>query len=317
VHDVVILAYDGVELLDIAGPASVFAAAAALGGVGYRVSVAGLRRGLASTWFGVRLDAACRIQDARSVGTLVVPGSFEVAMAPIAPALVRAVARAAARAERVAAVCTGAFVLAEAGLLEGKRVATHWAGCDAFRARYPRSTVEEDAIFVRDGSVWTSAGVTAGIDLALALVEEDHGRALALTVARWLVVYLHRPGGQSQFSVPLRAQQAERGTIRLVLGWMQEHLAADLRVPALARRAGMSERTFARAFQRETGTTPAAHALALRVEAARRALERTARGTKEIAKDTGFGTVETLHRAFQRVLHVTPSDYRARFRTLR
>jgi transcriptional regulator GlxA family with amidase domain len=318
VHHVVIVVYDGVELLDLSGPATVFAAAAALRerrDRAYTVTAAGIRRGSATTWCGVRVQTARSLDDVRNIDTLVVPGSFGVATVPIPRRLVDSVRRAAKRARRVAGVCAGAFVLAEAGLLSGKRVTTHWAGCDAFRARYPGCRVEDDAIFVRDGSVWTSAGVTAGIDLALALVEEDHGRELALAVARWLVVYLHRPGGQSQFSVPLRAQKAESDPMRRVLAWMHEHPGADLRVSALARRAGMSERTFARVFRREIGATPAAHVEALRVEAARRALERTTRGTKEIAREVGFGTVETLHRAFQRLLHVTPGDYRARFRT--
>jgi transcriptional regulator GlxA family with amidase domain len=312
----VIVAYDGVELLDLAGPSTVFAAAASVRKEArYKITIAGPKPGLAATWCGLRMHATRRLDDVRKIDTLVVPGAFRVATAPIERSLVDAVARAAKRARRVAAVCTGAFVLAEAGLLRGKRVTTHWAGCAAFRARYPTTKLEPDAIFVRDGAVWTSAGVTAGIDLALAMVEHDHGRELALTVARWLVVYLHRPGGQSQFSVPLRAQAAETDGIQRALAWMRERPAADLRVPALARRAGMSERTFARTFRRELGLTPAAHALALRIEAARRALERTHQGTKEIARACGFGTVETLHRAFQRVLGVTPNEYRARFRT--
>ena len=217
----------------------------------------------------------------------------------------------------MAAVCGGAFVLAEAGLLDGKRATTHWAGCGELRKRHPKCRVEDDAIFVRDGTLWTSAGVTAGIDLALALVEHDHGRKLALEIARWLVVYLHRQGGQSQFSVPLASQVAQSEPLRDLIAWMREHGGADLSVPALARRVGMSERNFARVFRRELGTTPAAHVEALRLEAARRQLETTAHPNKRIALDNGFGTVETLHRVFQRVLRVTPSEYRERFRVRR
>jgi transcriptional regulator GlxA family with amidase domain len=317
-HHVVLVAYDGVALLDIAGPASVFTMATRVlktGAPGYRLTIASRGRGVTQTSGGVGLFADRSLDRAPAIDSLVVPGSFALGEGPVDPALVASVRRAAKRAGRVAAVCAGAVVLAEAGLLDGKRVATHWAACSAFRARYPTCRVEEDAIFVRDGSVWTSAGVTAGIDLALALVEQDHGREVALTVARWLVVYLHRPGGQSQFSVPLRQQVAETEPIRELLAWMREHPASDLTVPALARRVGMSERTFARAFRRELGTTPAAHVAELRLESARRALERTALSNKEIALRAGFGTVETLHRVFQRSLRVTPGEYRERFRT--
>jgi transcriptional regulator GlxA family with amidase domain len=263
----------------------------------------------------VRLAVDARLASVRGpIDTLLVPGSVEVGPRPVDRPLVSAAAAAARRASRVAAVCSGAFVLAAAGLLDGKRATTHWAGCGTLRARHPECRVEDDAIFVRDGSVWTSAGVTAGIDLALALVEEDFGRDVALSCARWLVVYLRRPGGQSQFSVPLQSQMAESEPLRALLAWMREHPQEDLRVQALARRAGMSPRNFARAFARELGTTPAAYVETLRLEAARRALETTSYPTKRVARDTGFGTVETLHRAFRRVLRVTPTDYRERFR---
>jgi transcriptional regulator GlxA family with amidase domain len=321
-HHVVIVAYEDAELLDVAGPSSVFtgatwlAAQAAGGrGPGYRVTLAGRARGLVRTAGGVRVETTAALADLKPIDTLIVPGSIAVALGPVDPALVRGVRRAAKRSARVASVCGGAFVLAAAGLLEGKRVATHWAGCGALRARYPGTTVEDDAIFVRDGQLWTSAGVTAGIDLALALVEEDQGRELALAAARWLVVYLRRPGGQSQFSVPLASEAAETEPLRELLAWMNEHPAADLRVPLLAQRAGMSERNFTRVFRRELGVTPAAHVAALRLEAARRALETTARPQKRIAKDAGFGTVETMHRVFRRALRVTPRAYRERFAT--
>ena len=322
-HHVVIVAYEDAELLDVAGPSSVFTGATWLqgqgagGGPGYRVTLAGRARGLVRTAGGMRVEATAALGEVKAIDTLIVPGSIAVALGPIDPRLIASVRRAAARSARVAAVCGGAFVLAAAGLLGGKRVATHWAGCDALRAQYPGTTVEDDAIYVRDGDLWTSAGVTAGIDLALALVEEDRGKELALTVARWLVVYLRRPGGQSQFSVPLASQAAEPEPLRELLAWMNEHPAADLRVPALARKAGMSERNFTRVFRRELGVTPAAHVLALRLEAARRALETTARPQKRIAQDAGFGTVETMHRVFQRALHVTPGAYRDRFSTRR
>jgi transcriptional regulator GlxA family with amidase domain len=322
-HHVVIVVYEDAELLDVAGPTSVFTGATWLAGQGagrgpgYRVTLAGRARGLVRTAGGVRLEATAALGDVKAIDTLIVPGSIGVALGPIDPRLVRAVRRAAARSARVASVCGGAFVLAAAGLLAGRRVATHWAGCDELRAQHPSVTVEDDAIYVRDGELWTSAGVTAGIDLALALVEEDQGKELALTLARWLVVYLRRPGGQSQFSVPLASEAAEPEPLRALLAWMTEHPAADLRVPALAQRAGMSERNFTRVFRRELGVTPAAHVEALRLEAARRALETTARPHKAIAEACGFGTVETMHRVFQRALHVTPRAYRERFATRR
>ena len=216
-----------------------------------------------------------------------------------------------------AAVCTGAFLLAEAGLLRGRRVATHWAACAELRRRHPDCRVEADPIFVRDRRIWTSAGVTAGLDLALALVEEDHGPALALEVARWLVMYLRRPGGQSQFSAPLAAQRAEHDGVSVLVAWMGENLRADLSVQALARRSSMSVRNLARVFRRETGETPAAFVERLRLEAARRELELTARSAKQIAGSSGFGTVETMHRAFRRSLGTTPLQYRQRFAVAR
>jgi transcriptional regulator GlxA family with amidase domain len=211
-------------------------------------------------------------------------------------------------------VCSGAFLLGEAGLLDGRRATTHWALCDALQRRYSRSRVEPDPIFVRDGKVSTSAGVTAGMDLALELVEEDGGRDLALSVARWLVMFLRRPGGQSQFSVQLRSQVAERRGLRDLQTWIAEHLADDCSVPALARRAGMSPRNFARAFQREIGVTPAASVEAQRVEEARRLLETADLSVAEVAAACGFGRVETMHRAFRRGVRVSPGQYRRHFR---
>jgi transcriptional regulator GlxA family with amidase domain len=183
------------------------------------------------------------------------------------------------------------------------------------RRQHPQCRVEDDRIFVRDGQVWTSAGVSTGIDLALAMVEEDHGAQLALDIARWLVVYLRRPGGQSQFSAPLEAQIAERKGLRDLLLWMTDHIGADLSVATLAARASMSERTFARVFATETSFTPAAYVERLRIDAARRSLETTKKSVKQIARACGFGTVETMHRAFRRSVGSTPLQYRSRFAT--
>ncbi len=210
-------------------------------------------------------------------------------------------------------VCTGAFVLARAGLLEGRRATTHWSACAALARRHPAVRVESEPIFVRDGNVYTSAGVTAGIDLALALVEEDVGRETALRVARGLVLFIRRGGAQAQFSVGLAGQEAQRASLRALQEWMAGHLAEDLSVPALAERAFMSPRNFARVFTRETGSTPAAYVEQLRLERARTLLETTDVQLAEIARRCGFGTVETLRRVFSRRLHVSPSDYRDRF----
>jgi transcriptional regulator GlxA family with amidase domain len=213
----------------------------------------------------------------------------------------------------VASVCSGAFILAAAGLLDGRRATTHWSGCDLLARLFPAVTVERDPIFVRDGNVWTSAGITAGIDLALALVEADHGRELALDVSRWLVMFVQRPGGQSQFSAQLAAQVAERDPLRDLQAWIGEHPDAELTVEALADRVAMSPRHFARVFREEVGETPARYVEAVRVEAARRLLERTGRSVDDVASACGFGTAETLQRAFRRRLGVSPGAYRRHF----
>jgi transcriptional regulator GlxA family with amidase domain len=229
-------------------------------------------------------------------------------------ALIAWLREAAGRARRVTSVCTGAFLLARAGLLDGRRATTHWAGCEELASRYPRVQVESDPIFVRDGDVWTSAGVTSGMDLALALVEEDLGHRAALEVARWLVVFVKRPGGQAQFSAQLQAQSARREPLRELQGWIAGNLAADLTVEALAARASMSPRNFARAFRREVGMTPAAYVEAVRVEHAQLALESSGASLEEVARTCGFGTVETMRRACHRRLGVSPAEYRNRFR---
>jgi transcriptional regulator GlxA family with amidase domain len=220
------------------------------------------------------------------------------------------------RARRVTSVCSGAFLLAEAGLLDGRHATTHWASCARLQEDYPAVTVEPDPIFVRDGNVTTSAGVTAGMDLALALVEEDLGRRVALEVARWLVLFVKRPGGQAQFSAGLAAQAADREPLRELQDWIADHLREDLTVRALAERSHMSERNFARAFRREIGMTPATYVEALRVERARAALQDSGAPMAGVAYDAGFGTVETMRRAFHRRLGVGPAAYRGRFRAV-
>jgi transcriptional regulator GlxA family with amidase domain len=310
---IVIVAFGGVQPLDVVGPAEVFRTAATLVPGSYSVEVAAKEAGpIRSTSVGLVADRAFRTCRG-AIDTLMVaggPGSRDAARDRDTVAWVRA---AATRSRRIGSVCTGAFVLARAGLLEGRRATTHWASCATLAERHPAVAVERDPIFVRDGNVYTSAGVTAGMDLALALVEEDLGRRTALEVARWLVLFVKRPGGQSQFSAQLAAQTADREPLRELQEWIAGNLDADLSVPALAARAHMSERNFARAFRRELGMTPGAYVEVARVEAARIALETTGAPVEAVARDTGFGTVETMRRAFHRRLGVGPAEYRARF----
>jgi transcriptional regulator GlxA family with amidase domain len=314
---VYIACFPGAELLDIAGPTSVFSSATTLlrRKAGYDVRLVAERAGPVVTSSGVTLTAEQALGSVRgAIDTLIVPGGLQRALDNADP-LVPIISRLAPRVRRLASVCSGAFVLSRAGVLDGRAAVTHWSACDQLQRSNPQCRVEEDRIFVRDGNVWTSAGVSTGIDLALAMVEEDHGAQLALEISRWLVVYLRRPGGQSQFSAPLAAQVAERDGIRKLLLWMSENLQADLSVAALAQRANMSERTFARVFNAETRFTPAAYVERLRVDAARRSLEASKKTVKQIARLCGFGTVETLHRAFRRSVGATPLEYRARFAT--
>ena len=245
--------------------------------------------------------------------TLVVPGGTGTRAALADRQLLAALGQAAGRARRVAAVCTGAFLLAEAGLLDGRRATTHWAACAELARRYPAVDVQPEPIFLRDGRVFTSAGVTAGLDLTLALVESDLGREVALTVARGLVLFLRRPGSQAQFSAQLSAQLAAHDWLRELQQWIAEHPDADLTVPALARRASLSPRHLARRFQRETGVTPARYVEQVRLESARRRLEESPDPVEQVALQCGFGTPETMRRVFLRRLGVGPGEYRRRF----
>jgi transcriptional regulator GlxA family with amidase domain len=313
---IAVLAYDGIQSLDLVGPVEVFDVATRHRiDPPYRVEIVAPTTDPIVTSSGITVTPARALADVRGdLDTFVVAGGTGVEAALADRALVRQVARVAGRARRVASVCTGAFLLAEAGLLDGRRVTTHWQSCRRLQRRYPGLEVDSDPIFVRDGDVYTSAGVTAGIDLCLALVEEDHGRDLALAVARQLVVFLKRPGGQAQFSSHLSTQLAERDVLAEVQGWIADHLDEDLAVPRLAERAAMSPRHFARVFRAATGETPARFVERARVEQARRRLEESGAGIEEIAHGCGFGTPETMRRAFLRALRVGPAEYRQRFR---
>jgi len=314
-RSVVMVAYPGVQSLDVTGPLEVFAMANRYRPGSYLTTL--VARGPSETvrtssGLGLVIDEP--LPAGRGpIDTLVVAGGEGTRDALDDTALVDWIRDAAPRSRRVTSVCSGAFLLAAAGLLDGRRATTHWSTCDLLARLHPQVAVEGDRIYVRDGRVWTSAGVTAGMDLALALVEDDHGGALALEVARQLVLFTQRGGGQSQFSAQLAVPRAERRPLREALAHIADNLDADLSVPALARHAAMSPRTFARTFRAEVGTTPAAYVQAVRVEAARRLLETTTDGTAEVARTCGFGTVETMHRAFRRTVHTTPGQYRRHF----
>jgi len=247
------------------------------------------------------------------IDTLLIAGGDGVRAAMRNAELRAAITAGAERARRVASVCTGAFLLADSGLLKGKRATTHWRSAELLAKSYPDIAVEPDAIFVRDGNIWTSAGVTAGMDLALALVREDFGEDMALAIARRHVLFLMRPGGQSQFSAHLSPDAGARGRLAPLLRWIPEHVGEDLDVPALARAAKMSERSFARAFRKETGDTPARYVELARLDAARRLLSGSKLAICSVAVRTGFGSEERMRRAFQRHLKVSPASFRERF----
>jgi transcriptional regulator GlxA family with amidase domain len=311
---VAVVTFPDAQILDVTGPLEVFSSATRfLPHASYRTEIVSSTGGPVRASCGM-LFATSPIDDiGGDIDTLVVAGGADMDAPCADDHLVTHVRRLAGHARRVTSVCSGAFLLAAAGLLNGRRATTHWKECRPLADGYPDVDVESDAIYVRDGNVWTSAGVTAGIDLALALVADDHGRSSAATVARHLVVYLRRSGGQSQFSNLLAAQSADSEPIRDLLVWIPDHLTEDLSVPALADRAHLSERQFRRVFKREVGANPVEHVETVRVEAACRLLETTEKAIEEIARDVGFGTPETMNRAFQRRLSTTPSGHRHHF----
>jgi transcriptional regulator GlxA family with amidase domain len=317
VRVVELLTFPLVQLLDVTGPFQVFASAndfvlEAGGRPPYDLKVVAQSGAQVTASSGLKLSTLPLPLSGAAVDTLMVAGGQGVEAAAADPVIIEWVRARAERARRIASVCTGAFLLAASGLLDGRRAATHWSYCAELSRRFPKVRVESDPIFVRDGSVWSSAGVTAGIDLALALVEEDLGPTVALAVARYLVVFMKRPGGQAQFSTALSLQAADH-KFGALHEWINKHLDDDLPLPVLADQAGMSERSFCRHYAEATGLTPARAIERLRVEAARRLLSESGLPMKRISRRCGFGSEETMRRSFLRLLAVTPKEYRTRF----
>jgi transcriptional regulator GlxA family with amidase domain len=314
---IVFVIFEGFESLDLVGPYEVFQNASGLTG-GYRCEIVSPVAGPVTAGSGLLVWAGSAVADAEVAGidTLIVAGGG-VDAARHDTALTGWIAAAGCGARRVTSVCSGVFLLAAAGLIRGRHVTTHWARAEQLRREHPDLQVDCDPIFTRDGRVWTSAGVTAGMDLALALVEQDLGRDVAHAVAQELVMFLRRPGSQSQFSVPLWSRQPSTDPIRTVVAAIHADPGSEHDLDSLARRAGLSPRHFQRRFTAEIGTPPAAYVERARIEAAQRALTESDDPVEAIARRCGFGTAETLRRAFHRHAHVAPSDYRDRFRSTR
>ncbi|SCL26295.1 GlxA family transcriptional regulator [Micromonospora inyonensis] len=314
-RSVLVVLFDGVQPLDVAGPVDVFSAAARFTGSAstppYVVRTASLGGETVRSAGGLRLVPDFDLAEAEDPDLLLVPGGPGVEH--VDARLTTWLRMRAPGLRRVMSVCTGAYLLAEAGLLDGRRATTHWDACANLASRFPQVSIDPSPIFVRDGSISTSAGVTAGVDLAIALVEEDFGRTVAHEIARLLVVYLRRPGNQAQLSVQLSAQIARSDPLREVQYWAAANLASDLSVPALAQRAGLSARQFARAFAEQVGTTPGRYVDLIRLESAQRMLTDTRDGVIGIAHRCGYGTPEAMRRAFMRELGVSPTEYRRRF----
>lgn len=310
---VAVVAYDGVRLLDVTAPLEVFSTASTLG-ARYDITLLSPQGGPVTTAAGTQLLTAPADGHSDRIHTLVVPGSPDLPHRPPPSGLLDTVRALHTRSWRTASVCTGAFALAAAGLLDGRRATTHWRHTATLTRLHPSVDVAPDALFVRDGRIHTSAGVSAGLDLALALVEADHGPDLAREVARDLVVFLQRPGGQSQFSVAARTPAPRHDTLAALLKSILADPAADHSLPALARRAGLSTRHLTRLFREQVDDTPAGYVESVRLEAAQALLD-AGESVTRAARHSGLGSDETLRRVFLRHLGVTPSAYRARFRT--
>lgn len=314
---VAIVAFAEVQSLDVTGPIEVFHGASQLlqrsGARGYEIGIATIDGNPIRCSSGITLGATWALADLSHVHTLLIAGGTGTDLAASDPTLIAEIRRLADLAGRVGSICTGAFVLAAAGLLHERRATTHWASVQRLAERHPTIVVEPDSIFTRDGDIWTSAGVTAGIDLALAMVADDHDDETARRIAQWLVMYLRRSGGQSQFSTPLNLASARRDEIRRTQEWIATDPSRDCSVMRLAEHARMSPRNFARVFRSEVGVTPARYVESCRMDVARSLLETSGLTIAEIARRTGVGDAATLHRLFERRLATTPDAYRRHF----
>ncbi|HEX5254159.1 MAG TPA: GlxA family transcriptional regulator [Mycobacterium sp.] len=311
---VVIVGFPGVQALDVVGPYDVFTGASLLMGGGYDVVMASVAGLPVQTATGLAFVATPLPDPDGPIDTVVLPGGAGVEAARSDAELVAWIKTVAAHARRIVTVCTGAFLAAEAGLLDGQRVTTHWAFAERLANEFPAIDVDADPIFVRSSdNVWTAAGVTAGIDLTLALIEDDHGTELAQTVARWLVLYLRRPGGQTQFAAPVWMPRARRDSIREVQETIEAEPGGPHSIDDLARRAAMSPRHFTRVFTAEIGEAPGQYVERIRTEAARRQLQETDDTVVAIAGRCGFGTAETMRRNFLRRVGISPDQYRKAF----
>ena len=316
---VVLLAFEDAQLLDITGPLQILAAVNDEQPGAYEIAIAAREKGELKTSSGIRLVAdASYVKPPKNflsnIDTLMVAGGEGTEAATRDRELIAAIRTTAPKARRVASVCSGAFLLAIAGLLKNKRATTHWNVAHLLARNFPDTKVDPDAIFIRDGKIWSSAGITAGMDLALALVREDFGDEMALKIARRHVMFLMRPGGQSQFSAHLAPEAYPQARLTSLLRWIPENISADLDIAALAARANMSERSFARIFKQETGETPAHYVERMRLDGARRLLAGSALPVASVASRSGFGSEERMRRVFHRHLKISPSDFRERFR---
>ena len=322
VRNIYFVAFPGFQILDVTGPMEAFNKANEVSDTPrYNLSLLAENSGPLQSNGPVNLNAdrayaALNDQEMTDIDTLVISGGGDGVQHAIEDdAFIEFIKRASRNARRVVSVCTGAFVLAKAGLLDNKRCTTHWDAAENLAQLFPTLNVDSDAIYVQDGKFWTSAGVTAGIDLSLALIEEDLGKDVSLEIARRLVVYMMRPGGQAQFSAQLKFQRPRARKLSTLIEWIENNPHQDLGIVALAQRCAMSERHFARRFTEEIGVTPAKFVEHSRLDHARRLLEQSSLSIEEIAEKSGFGSAEILRRTFQRHLHLAPADYRRRFHT--
>jgi transcriptional regulator GlxA family with amidase domain len=320
-RQIVMVGFNNHQILDIVGPMEMFTGASQTGDdtTRYEATIVAHKMGPLSSTGHMRLMADRTFEsyteaDLRQIDTLLIAGGVGISTAMREGDVMKFIKRAAPHARRIGSICTGAFALARLGMLDGRRATTHWEAVDHMKTRYPNIDVEEDALYVQDDHIWTSAGVTAGIDMALAMIEEDYGHEVTLAVARRHVVYMIRPGGQSQFSARLIGQSKPPGRLGNLVEWVGENPNADLSVPALAERAAMSERSFARHFSAEVGMTPARFVERTRLDYARQYLEQEAKSLDEIFMAAGFASAEQMRRSFQRCLNITPQAYRSRFR---